>query len=242
MVLEIKTAGSKPFAKLVKNGVELEKPEHFAQMQLYMRGTGMVKALYLAVCKDTDSIHTEVIDFDQVAANAAIAKARRVLESSQPPAKISDHPSWWKCKFCDHRPHCQGEQAPEVSCRTCVHATPEIDENRAGLWTCSKLEKGLTLAKQRVGCVEHLYIPGMINFAEAIDADERAGWVEYKSEQGVFFKNSGEEYASLSDKQDAAAPPWSSPDIHALGAKVLTDDPLLESIRRNFSPTKLEND
>lgn len=242
MVLEIKTSGAKPFAKLVKDGVKKTKPEHFTQMQLYMRGTGMRKALYLSVCKDNDAIHTEVVDFDQAEADAAIAKARGIVEATKPPAKISDHPSWWKCKMCDHKPHCQGDQAPEVNCRTCVHATPEMDEDRAGLWTCSKHGKGLNQAEQREGCEEHLFIPGLLNFAEAVDADPGEGWIEYKSEQGVFFRNSGKEYAGLSDKhqEQGAGTPWQSPDIHALGAKVLTDDPLLESIRRNFGPTRIE--
>ena len=242
MVLEIKTSGSKPFAKLVKDGVEKTKPEHFAQMMLYMRGTGMKKALYLAVCKDNDDIYTEVVDFDKATADAAFEKAKGIVEATKPPSKISDNPSWWKCKFCNHKPHCQGDDAPEVNCRTCVHATPEIDEDRHGLWTCSKWKKGLNQAEQQAGCDEHLYIPGMLNFAEAVDADPEDGWIEYKSEQGVFFRNSGKSYAKMTDKHDqqGAGTPWESDDIHTLGAKVLTDDPLLESIRRNFGPTKIE--
>ena len=38
-VLEIKTSGSKPFTKLIKDLVKKAKPEHYAQMQLYMRLT-----------------------------------------------------------------------------------------------------------------------------------------------------------------------------------------------------------
>jgi len=241
MVLEIKTSGAKPFAKLAKDGVEKTKPEHFVQMQLYMRGTGMRKALYVSVCKDNDELYTEVVDYNQAEADEAIAKARRVLEAESPPAKISEHPGWWKCKFCDHKPHCQGDQAPEANCRTCVHATPRMDEDRPGLWTCAKHDKGLNQAEQLAGCSEHLLIPGLINFAEAVDANPSEGWVEYKSEQGVFFRNSGQEYADISDKHpEEAGTPWQSPDIYALGAKVLTDDPLLESIRRNFGPTRID--
>ena len=241
MVLEIKTSGVKPFTKLIKNGVKKEKFEHFTQMQLYMRGTGMKKALYLAVCKDNDQIYTEIVDFDESEAELAIKKAKNIIEADSPPEKISDHPSWYKCKMCDQRAHCQGEEAPEVNCRTCVHSTPELDPNRSRLWTCAKKEKHLTEAEQLAGCGEHLFIPGMINFADPIDANPDKGWIDYKSDQGVYFRNSSQTYAEEvdSDKTEGKQPPWISNDIQRLGSRVLTDDPLLESIRRNFAPTKI---
>lgn len=241
MVLEIKTSSLKAFTKLVKDGVKKDKPQHYTQMQLYMRGTGMKYAFYIAISKDNDDIYTEIVNFDEDFAQESYLKAKRILDSSSPPAKISELPSWWKCKMCDHKEHCQGDQAPLPNCRTCVYATPVIDEDRRGLWTCSKKDKRLTQIEQRKGCEEHLFIPDMINFAEGVDSNEDEGWVEYKSEQGVFFKNAGKSGIVLADNQKGEGqPPWSSKDIHALGDRVLTDDPLIESIRRNFGATSIE--
>src|SRR3546814_7080313 len=37
------------------------KPEHYTQMQLYMRKMGLTVALYVAVCKNTDDLYMEII-------------------------------------------------------------------------------------------------------------------------------------------------------------------------------------
>jgi hypothetical protein len=43
----------KSFVELVAKGVRQAKPQHFAQMQIYMRLTTLTRAMYLAVNKDT---------------------------------------------------------------------------------------------------------------------------------------------------------------------------------------------
>jgi len=230
MVLEIKTSGAKPFAKLVKQGVKKAKPEHWAQMLLYMRGTGMRKALYLAVCKDNDAIHTEVLDYVAEEAEGLISQAKGILQADAPPPKISEHSGWWECKFCDHWSHCHGEEAPDVNCRTCLHSTPVEDPDRPMRWTCSKHEKDLTQAEQLAGCPDHRYIPHTLPFAAPIDSDPKGEWVEYKSDQGVYFSN------GYADNQRG----YSSEEIRSLGSKVLIDDPILEGIRKHFGPITIK--
>ncbi len=58
-MLEFKTHSAKSFADLAAKGVEASKPQHVAQMQIYMHLTGITRALYVAVCKDTDALHIE---------------------------------------------------------------------------------------------------------------------------------------------------------------------------------------
>lgn len=236
MVLEIKTSGAKPFTKLVKDGVEKAKPEHFAQMQVYMKLTGMRSALYFSVRKDDDELYTELVPFDEGKAGAMLQRAENLVKATEPPAKIADSPAWYECKWCDHRDHCHGEAAPLVNCRTCVHATPDLSGDHHGRWVCSRDDRPLSHQDQAAGCRHHLYIPGMLAFADPVDADPDGTWVRYKSEQGVQFLN------GLADKPigETDELPWPSRNIHALGAKVLTDDPLLESIRRNFGPLDIE--
>ena len=46
-IVEFKTHSLKSFADLEKHGVQKSKPQHYAQMQVYMAGTGIDRALYV---------------------------------------------------------------------------------------------------------------------------------------------------------------------------------------------------
>ena len=76
-VLEFKTHSLKSFRELVAKGVAEAKPQHWAQMQIYMHLTGLTRAMYLAVCKDTDDLHVERVRADADAAERLLAKAAR---------------------------------------------------------------------------------------------------------------------------------------------------------------------
>ena len=56
-VFEAKTSNRERFEELVHRGVRWAKPEHFAQMQVYMLGLKLTRAAYFAVCKDDDRIY-----------------------------------------------------------------------------------------------------------------------------------------------------------------------------------------
>jgi len=56
VLLEIKTHNKKSFNELEKKGVQLAKPMHYTQMQVYMYGMKLDRALYYAVCKDDDHL------------------------------------------------------------------------------------------------------------------------------------------------------------------------------------------
>ena len=132
-VVEFKTHSAKSFATLKKDGVERAKPQHWAQMQVYMHLTGITRAMYVAVCKDTDEIHIERVRVDPAAGQRLIAKAKRVIDAPRPPARISEDPTWWQCRLCEHHDHCHGDRPAERNCRTCLHSTP-VD----GGWICER--------------------------------------------------------------------------------------------------------
>lgn len=180
LVLEFKTHSAKSFADLKKNGVQKAKPEHWIQMNTYMGWSGMERALYLAVNKDTDELHSERLAFDRVEFEKTIAKAKQIIFGAEPPAKLSQDPSFYICKFCTHRDVCHGNRVPAVSCRTCVHATPELEGD--GRWSCALVPdtniNSIPIHVQRTGCPGHLPLPYLITYADAIDAGE--GWIEFK--------------------------------------------------------------
>lgn len=177
LVLEFKTHSAKSFADLKKKGVEKAKPEHFMQLQTYMGWSGMDRALYLAVCKDTDELYSERLPFDKVVFEKAVAKAERIIFATEPPAKLSNDPKFYLCNWCTHNAVCHGHQVPAVSCRSCVHSTPEREGD--GRWSCAKWnEPSIPIEPQRTGCSQHLPLPFLLTYADAVDAGD--GWIEFK--------------------------------------------------------------
>jgi len=180
-LLEFKTANTKRYELLTKHGVKSAAFEHFCQMQIYMHYLGFERAFYLVCCKDDDRLYAERIHADSAFAALLKEKARRIIAAVSPPAKISEDPSWWKCKFCDHRATCHEGQPPEVNCRTCLHSTPV-----EGGWRCEKHNQLLSKAEQERGCSDHLYIPSLLP-GEVIDADDHS--VEYRLPDGNTLRN-----------------------------------------------------
>ena len=123
-VLEFKTHSKKSFNDLLSKKVQASKPQHYAQMQIYMHLTGISRAMYLAVNKDNDELYVERVEADRACAENLLSKAQRVIFAETPLPRISEDPSWYQCRLCDHADVCHGKQAAEINCRTCLHATP----------------------------------------------------------------------------------------------------------------------
>jgi hypothetical protein len=183
-VLEFKTHGDKSFTELAKSKVAKAKPEHYAQMQVYMGYTGMERALYMAVNKNTDELYAERVDFDPVEFAKLKARAERVIRAAEPPLRVSNDPSWFVCKMCDFHAHCHGEAAPAVNCRTCAHATPFMDGDD-GEWICEAKTNTITVETQRTGCGQHRYIPILLE-KFATQKDYVNGDVVYSTPTGDF--------------------------------------------------------
>jgi hypothetical protein len=180
-VLEFKTHSAKSFAELRLQGVRLSKPRHFAQMQVYMHLTGLTRAMYVAVCKDTDEIHVERLPADRQEAERLLAKAGRIVFAQHQPARISDDPAWWQCRLCEHHEACHEGAAAETTCRSCLHSTPV-----EGGWHCARWDRSLSSADQRRACERHLFIPDLVP-GVVLDAGE--DWVEYGLHGGSTWIN-----------------------------------------------------
>lgn len=158
-VLEIKTHSVKSFADLESKGVKASKPQHWAQMQLYMLHTSVDRALYFAVCKDDDRIYTERVELDKQEAQRLTDKAHRIIESDRMPPPLSTDPTWFECKFCAAHDLCHGSKlAKQSNCRTCAHSTPLSD----GTWHCAHWDSVIPGADaQLAGCDEHVIHPDL---------------------------------------------------------------------------------
>jgi len=148
-LLEFKTHSDKSFADLVKRGVRASKPEHFAQMQVYMRFLDLKRALYIAVNKNDDQIWAERIDFDVDIAARLVERAQSLVRSPAPPPRLPAGSP--ECRFCDFSGVCHDGRPIERSCRTCSMSAPA----KGGGWWCGRHDRALDPQDQRTGCDDY---------------------------------------------------------------------------------------
>ena len=173
---EFKTHSDKSFSALEKDGVAKAKPEHWVQMQVYMHGAGLDRALYVAVNKNDDRLHIERIHYDKEAAQAAIDRGRRISEADRMPEPVAGaSPAWYQCKFCPAYNFChQTKLTREVNCRTCAHSTAKPD----GYWHCGVYDDVIPVPAQRRGCTSHVLHPDLVPWKMGESPDGVMGtWV-----------------------------------------------------------------
>jgi hypothetical protein len=159
-VLEAKTHSLKSFNDLAAKGVQLSKPLHWAQMQVYMLGAKVDRALYYAVCKDDDRIYTERVRLCEASAKAFVERGQRIALTERMPEPIAGaSPSWYLCKFCASYDLCHVSKiTQQVNCRTCAHSTPKDD----GSWHCARWGDAIPTDAQHVGCDSHALHPDLV--------------------------------------------------------------------------------
>jgi CRISPR/Cas system-associated exonuclease Cas4 (RecB family) len=227
-VLEIKTASAKMFAEMQKFGVKKAKPEHYAQMQMYMKWSidvygenGCTRSIYIVVNKDNDDIYTERLEYNKDEAQAIIDKALAVITATEPPVGISQDPSWYECKFCDYHSICHGTDVPAPTCRSCAHVTPEMDGDAR--WSCAVHQNDIPVPTQRTGCDTHRYIPILLaKFAKPVDMVDG----------GVVYEMDGKQFSNGYPGADPTQ--ISSAEIHACKDKVMLTDQQALQLREQF--------
>jgi hypothetical protein len=186
-VAECKTHKDDSFNKLKKVGVRGAKPLHFAQMQTYMGGFKLDRALYLAHNKDTDELYSERVKFEPDVYKALLARAGRVIATSKAPERVASRMDDFRCKFCPAFALCWGVEKdgslpkaavpiPAQTCKSCVHSTA-ITEGEGARWRCERYKTVLETPDVGAKCPSHLLLPHLVAFAEATDSDD--GWIEF---------------------------------------------------------------
>ena len=192
---EMKTHSAKSFKELQKKCVKESKPTHYAQMQAYMGLTGMTRALYLAVNKDTDDLYAERIHFDKVFFDGLMDKAERIITSNTPPERAFHRRDYFECSWCSANAICWGSAESalpiaDVSCRQCCHATPTMDGKAT--WKCERQRRGLCGVDQDKACDDHLVLPGLLLGCEPVDhglTTHGHAWIEFAKEDGELFRH-----------------------------------------------------
>lgn len=155
VLTEFKTHGQKSFDSLVKDGLVKSKPKHYSQMQTYMVKRGIRLGLYMAVNKNTDELYVVWVEAAPQIGAHMLGKARDVIVSPIPMPRISNNPSWFMCRFCDHYNTCHKGEPMAKNCRTCAYSKPIED----GKWHCARWGAVIPSEHQRVGCDHWSEIP-----------------------------------------------------------------------------------
>lgn len=181
-IVGIKTHNAKSFAQLLKHGIAVSKPEHIAQAQTEMHCSGIHRFFYYAKNKDTDELYSGPdlrIHYDAAQALALMVKAERIKNADRAPARISDDPNFFGCRFCPSSQVCHAGQFSLRNCRTCLNSAPIA----GGVWHCARHDRVLSLPDQHSGCPDHLYLPSLVP-GEQVDADEANQTVTYQLADG----------------------------------------------------------
>lgn len=178
-IWEHKQVSESKFTKLVslkekhgeKNALAKWDETYYAQAVMYMY-YGDRDRHYLTVSTPGGRITTSCrTDRNNDAALRFREKAKKIIFSVEPPARINDNPSWYQCKMCSYNEQCHGNRVAQPSCRTCVHVTPKSDGSD-GVWFCEKYGCEIDTEHQRKGCRSHVMIPSLVPFAKPVDAGE----------------------------------------------------------------------
>ena len=228
-VLEFKTHNAKSFSELVKKGVRKSKPNHFAQMQLYMHIAKMGRALYFAKNKDTEELYAERFEYDRNFSVDLLEKLVSIIISCNIPERISNRRDFYKCVWCDAKEICWNDGSKSLlpilskSCRQCCHATAELDGKAR--WSCVK--KGRSITKEEVSdaCEDHLILPGLISFAEPVDGG--SDYIEFKN------NDSGETWKHGKDF-------FSTDCLASMNLEDLSSDSMISQSISLFGPGKAE--
>lgn len=164
MIWENKTSNRKAFADLEKNRVKATHPEHYTQMQCYMKkareltGLDIRRAFYTATCKDDDRIYTEFVPYDEEFATRKLERANLIGVQNSIPPRLSDDATDFRCRMCRFYWFChEGKMTKEVNCRTCTYSTARAD----GTWICEKANRALPEERQRKALDCHIFLPDL---------------------------------------------------------------------------------
>ena len=184
-IAEFKTHNLKSFTELKQKGVFEAKRRHWCQMQCYMHGKGIKRALYVAICKDNDEIYTERIEYNPQAARDIIERGVRIVLTERIPPPLSENPSWYQCKLCPAWEFCFNTHSIQpdcVNCRTCAHVTPMPD----GTWKCENIPLfNMNPEEQLEGCDRHVLHPDLVPWSLLGSDDDGNGIYEIDGKRVV---------------------------------------------------------
>ena len=165
---------------------------YYIQAQLYMGYDNTHKHLLTCSSEGSRDETVVVTDFNQMDFDQTRDKANRIITSDGLLPKISNNPTFFKCKMCDSSKICHGDELPRPNCRNCSSIDFLTDGDRKA--KCAKFghefEGDPKSLEGSYDC--HTYLPELIDEKAIIDglvSFHRDG-LKYTLEQGSFVNGS----------------------------------------------------
>lgn len=121
-ILEIKSANDSRFKAFKAAGVRAVSAAYYCQVQCYMGYSGLERALFVIMNKNTCELYTERAHFRRDHFEALHRRAWDIIAANQPPDRLSEgHPA---CHWCDFRHPCREPDLAvqtDKSCGCCTH-------------------------------------------------------------------------------------------------------------------------
>lgn len=137
ILLEFKTNNTgKSWEELETKGLQIAKTQHYMQASAYGLEMKLSHVLYMNTNKNDDSMFVDVDKLNWNMAEQMKKKAEKIINAQSAPPKLSEDPTYYKCKFCDFFQICHNKKPIAVNCRSCKNAKP-VEQ---GEWKCSKFD------------------------------------------------------------------------------------------------------
>lgn len=153
--LEIKTMNDANFKQAVKiNRIQQSQPKHYYQNQRYMHALKMDEAVYVAVNKNTDALHFEIVEKNERDIEWLLDRENELIGATTLPPAMHTKPNKYPCTMCGMHEMCFGKQKPVVTCRSCKFGALAPK----GAWKCLKRKKDpllLRLSEQLRACPQY---------------------------------------------------------------------------------------
>jgi len=126
-ILEIKSASASRFKAFQESGIAAISPEYAGQVQCYMGYSGLERAIFVVMNKNTCEIYTERVHFSRSSFVELKEKATSIIgKDVEIRGFDQDSP---ECGMCPYKGHCWS--APYIqetpTCGTCVHCIFPFD-------------------------------------------------------------------------------------------------------------------
>lgn len=134
LLAEFKTNNTgRGWAELNEKGLAVAKGQHYGQQSMYGTAYNLRYSAYLNINKNDDDLYIEIVKLDHNLGKQLIVKAEKIITSQEPLPRLSDNPTFWKCRYCPFKEICHSTKLPDRNCRSCHFAQPAANAE----WFCN---------------------------------------------------------------------------------------------------------